>query len=191
MNGTRLLEPRKGWLNCKQGGPKRGYHPSVAGVAGILKTEARKSPGLLPFFNRLQLVTESAVITAFESAFLALPFACFYQVFQATRPLHGRLTALRAPLVPLHAQLIFSLARNGQRREFVFDAFSHFIPFPTGQNISRNNLYITLDRFRPNSFDCQTFWRKREQSPQGLLRGGVRESRIEERQVCAQGTRLP
>jgi len=56
--------------------------------------------------------------------------------------------------------LIFSLSRNGQIRELVFDAFSHFIPFPTGKNISRNNLYITLDRFRPKLFDCQTFWLK-------------------------------
>ena len=175
MDGTRLLKPRKGWPKCKHGGPKRGYHPSVAGVAGILKTEARKSPGLLPFFNRLQLVTESAVITAFESAFLALPFAGFYQVFQTTRPLDRWLTALRAPLVSLHPQLIFSLARNSQVCELVFDAFSHFIPFPTGQNISRNNLYITLDRFRPNSFDCQTFWRKREQSPRGAMRRSQRK----------------
>jgi hypothetical protein len=53
--------------------------------------------------------------------------------------------------------LIFSLARNRQKRELVFDAFSHFIPFPTGKNVSRNNLYSNLDRFRLKMFDCQTF----------------------------------
>jgi hypothetical protein len=67
-------------------------------------------------------------------------------------------TALRASLVPLHAQLILALARNSQIRELVFNAFSHVIPFPTGKNVSRNNLYITLDSFRPKVFDCQTFW---------------------------------
>jgi hypothetical protein len=56
--------------------------------------------------------------------------------------------------------LIFSLPRNSQRRELVFNAFSHFIPFPTGKNISRNNLYFNLDRCRLKSFDCQTFWGK-------------------------------
>jgi len=67
------------------------------------------------------------------------------------------LAALRATLVPLHAQLIFPLARNRQIRELVFNAFSHFIPFPTGKNVSRNNLYITFDPFRWKMFDCQTF----------------------------------
>jgi hypothetical protein len=117
--------------------------------------------GVLPFLNRLQFVAKGAVVTAFESAFLALAFAGFDQVFQTSRSLNRLLAALRAPFVPLHAQLIFSLARNSQSRELVFNAFSHFIPFPTGKNISRNNLYITLDPFRPKSFDCQTFWSKK------------------------------
>jgi hypothetical protein len=88
---------------------------------------------VLPFSNRLQFVAESAVITAFEPALFSLAFARFYQVFQTTRSLDRLLTALRAPLVSLHTQLIFSLARNSQIRELVFDAFSHFIPFPTGK----------------------------------------------------------
>lgn len=87
----------------------------------------------LPLFNLLQFVTERAVVTAFEAAFLSLAFAGFYQMFQTTRALNRRFAALRAPLVPLHAQLIFSLPRNGQKRELVFDAFSHVIPFPTGK----------------------------------------------------------
>jgi chromate transport protein ChrA len=78
----------------------------------------------------LQFVTESAVVPAFEATLFSLAFASFYQVFQTTRALDGLLTALRATLVPLHAQLIFSLARNSQIRELVFNAFSHFIPFP-------------------------------------------------------------
>jgi chromate transport protein ChrA len=92
---------------------------------------ARVDP--LPFFNGLKLIAESAVIAALQTAFLALAFASFYQVFQTTRALNRLLTALRATLVPLHAQLVFSLARNRQKRELVFDAFSHFIPFPTGK----------------------------------------------------------
>jgi hypothetical protein len=123
---------------------------------------ARSAP--LPFFDGLQFVAESAVVAPFEPALFALTFAGFYQVFQTTRPLDRCLTTLRAPFVPLHAQLIFSLARNSQRRELVFNAFSHFIPFPTGKNISRNNLYITLDRSRPILFDCQTFWLKKAQN---------------------------
>jgi hypothetical protein len=115
---------------------------------------------VLPFFNGLQFVAESAVVAAFESAFLPLAFAGFHQVFQTTRSLNRWLTALRAPLVPLHAQLVLSLARNGQICELVFNAFSHFIPFPTGKNVSRNNLYITLDRFRSKLFDCQTICHK-------------------------------
>jgi len=103
---------------------------------------------VLPFFNGLQFVAQRTVIAAFETAFLALTFAGFHQVFQTTRPLNRLLTAFRASFVPLHAQLIFSLARNSQRCELVFNAFSHFIPFPTGKNISRNNLYFT---FRPMS----------------------------------------
>jgi hypothetical protein len=91
-------------------------------------------------------------------------------MFQTTGPLNRGLTAFRAPLVPLHAQLIFSLARNSQSRELVFDAFSHFIPFPTGKNISRNNLYITLDPFRPKLFDCQTIWLKNAPKPGSFTR---------------------
>jgi hypothetical protein len=112
---------------------------------------------VLAFFNRLQFVAQRPVVTAFETAFLALAFAGFHQVFQTTRSLNCLLTTLRAPFVPLHTQLVLSLARNSQRCELVFNAFSHFIPFPTGKNISRNNLYITLDPFRPKLFDCQTF----------------------------------
>jgi hypothetical protein len=90
----------------------------------------------LSLFNLLQFVTEGAVVTALEATLFSLAFAGFYQVFQTTRALNGLLTAFRATLVPLHAQLIFSLARNSQIRELVFNAFSHFIPFPTGKNIS-------------------------------------------------------
>jgi hypothetical protein len=121
--------------------------------------------GLLPFFNRLQFVTEGAVVTAFEAAFLALTFASFYQMFQTTRALNRGFTAFRAPLVSLHAQLIFSLARNRQKRELVFDAFSHVIPFPTGKNVSRNNLYFKLDRFRWKVFESQTFWSEIRERP--------------------------
>ena len=108
------------------------------------------------------------------AAFLSLALAGFYQMFQTTRPLDGRLTALRAAPVPLHAELIFPLARNRQISELVLNAFSHFIPFPTGKNISRNNLYITLDRFRPKSFDCQTFWPKKAQN-RGFSPGGAKK----------------
>ena len=92
----------------------------------------RELVGNLPFSNRLQFVAESAVVTAFQAALFTLAFAGFYQVFQTTRPLDRLFTALRAPLVPLHPQLIFSLTRNSQIRELVFNAFSHSIPFPTG-----------------------------------------------------------
>ena len=50
----------------------------------------------------LELVAQRIVIAAFETAFGALALARFNQVFEAARPLNGRLAALGATLVPLH-----------------------------------------------------------------------------------------
>jgi hypothetical protein len=77
----------------------------------------------------LELVAKGAVIAAFQAAFFALSFACFHQVLEASGTLHRWLTALRAPLVSLHAQLILALPRHWQIRELIFDAFSHFVLF--------------------------------------------------------------
>jgi hypothetical protein len=60
-------------------------------------------------FDGLKLVTERAVIAALKPAFLALPLASLDQVFETPGTLHRLLTALRASLISLHAQLIFAL----------------------------------------------------------------------------------
>jgi len=75
---------------------------------------------------RLKLVTERAIIAPLEAALLALALAGLDQMLQAPGTLHRLLTALRAPLVSLHAQLILALPGDWQIRELVFDAFSHF-----------------------------------------------------------------
>jgi hypothetical protein len=80
----------------------------------------RPGPG-----SRFKLVTERAVVTAFESAAFALAFASLDQVFQTAGGLDGGFAAFGATLVALHAQLIFALPRNRQTREFVLNTFSH------------------------------------------------------------------
>jgi len=50
-------------------------------------------------------------------------------MLQTTRALNSRLTAFGAPLVALHSQLVFPLARNGHVREFVLNPFSHNFHF--------------------------------------------------------------
>jgi len=47
-------------------------------------------------------------------------------MFQTARRLYGWFAAFGATLVALHSQLIFALPRNGQMRELVFNALSHF-----------------------------------------------------------------
>jgi len=73
----------------------------------------------------LQLVTQGAVITTFQTTLFPLAFARGNQVFQAARSLRRRFAAFRAALIPLHPKLVFALARNGQLRELVQDAGSH------------------------------------------------------------------
>src|ERR1039457_5212933 len=58
-------------------------------------------------------------------ASLALPG--FDQVLKTTRTLDRRFTALGAPMVALHAQLVLPLPRNPQVRELIFNPFSHII----------------------------------------------------------------
>jgi hypothetical protein len=77
----------------------------------------------------LEPVTQRAVVTAFEAPFLALALPGFDQVLKTTRTLDRRFTALGAPMVALHAQLVLPLPRNPQVRELIFNPFSHIIPF--------------------------------------------------------------
>src|SRR5262245_35053985 len=72
-----------------------------------------------------QAIAERAIVTALEAALFALALAGHDQVFQAARAKLGQLAAFGATLVALHSQLIFALPRNGQAREFVFDAGFH------------------------------------------------------------------
>jgi hypothetical protein len=76
-------------------------------------------------FELLQSVAQGVVISAPEPAFPSLPLARLYQVFQTPGALHRRLSALRAPPVAQHAQLILALPRYRQVRVFVFNPLSH------------------------------------------------------------------
>ena len=59
--------------------------------------------------DRLQFITQRAVIPTLQTALFPLPFAGFHQVFEAARAQHRRFTAFRAPLVSLHSQLVLAL----------------------------------------------------------------------------------
>jgi len=99
-----------------------GETPSLTG-----ETPAPLLLSPLPLTGRgLQLVTECAVVTAFETASPALALAGFHQVLQAAGSLDRRLTALSATLVALHSQLVLPLPGQGQGREFVLYRCSHF-----------------------------------------------------------------
>jgi hypothetical protein len=76
----------------------------------------------------LQLITQSAAVTALEAVLLSLPLTRLDEVFEASRAPRGRRSAFRAPLVSLHAQLILPLPRNRQVRELIFNFLSHLFP---------------------------------------------------------------
>src|SRR5436190_18594745 len=75
--------------------------------------------------DSLELVAQSAVVTALKAAFLTLALARFHQVFQASGALDGLRSALRTSAVPLHPQLVLALPGNRQICVLVFNAFSH------------------------------------------------------------------
>jgi hypothetical protein len=77
--------------------------------------------------DRFQFVAERAVIAAFQAALAALTLAGFDQVFQTPRAFDRRFPAFGAAAIALHAQLVFPLARDGQRREFVLYPCSHVV----------------------------------------------------------------
>ena len=85
----------------------------------------RASRGKAGAGDLLQLVAERPVVAPLESAFLALALASLDEVLQASRADRCGLPAFGATLVPLHAQLIFALPRNGQLSELIFDPCSH------------------------------------------------------------------
>jgi hypothetical protein len=64
-------------------------------------------------------------------------------MLQTARRLNRSLTALGATLVALHSQLIFTLPRNRQPRELVFNALSHDF-FKAGRTSVANQSSISM-----------------------------------------------
>src|SRR5262245_39812730 len=73
----------------------------------------------------LEFIAQRAVVSALEVAAQTLPLPRHHQVFDAARSLSRRLTAFRAPGIPLHPQLVLPLPRNWHRREFILDRCFH------------------------------------------------------------------
>ena len=78
----------------------------------------------------LELIAQRIVITAFKTAFLPLALPRFHQVLQAPRALRRWFATFRAPLVPLHPQLVLALPRDSQMRELIDYAVSHVASNP-------------------------------------------------------------
>jgi hypothetical protein len=100
--------------------------PADSKLSGTRLLESSGRPAFAPG-STFEAVAQGAVVAAFEAAFLALPFARLHQVLQATGPLHGGFTAFRAPVVPLHPQLVLALPRNRQPGEFILYRLSHLL----------------------------------------------------------------
>ena len=113
-------------------GPDRPVEPSLEPLSAYTQNLSPTAPLAFPANqrgHRLQAITERIVITAFQAAFLPLPFAGFDQVLEAARPLGRRLAAFRAPPRALHPQLIFPLPRDRQVRELIMNRSSHSITY--------------------------------------------------------------
>src|SRR6059058_240230 len=95
--------------------------------------------------GRLQLVAKRAVITALQTALLALALPSFDQVLQTTGSFHCLRATFRASLVALHPQLVLALARDRKLRELVLNTWSHCILWQTYE-IRPSHSCLAFDR---------------------------------------------
>lgn len=95
-------------------GPRRGKSPGSGSARGAGGARGRFAGFAFCAVGSLgggafQLIAQSIVVTAFETADGALAFPGPDEVLEATGPLNGRLAAFRATFVTQHAELVFTL----------------------------------------------------------------------------------
>jgi hypothetical protein len=106
--------------------------------------------------SRFKAVAERVVIPALQTSFFALALSGFDQVLQTPRTLGRRFSTFCASSLALFSQLVLSLPRNRQTREFILYRSSHF-------SISTKSIIVhSFDRSEPSYTQNKLQWCSRQ-----------------------------